>query len=133
MILIQRQRTAIEISWNRQEILDIYNKHNIKSLARYPSKARCLQQYYSKFDGLSLRDIEKLLRHMSSNENDLDTNCTYHDCVINNYTDTELKLKSTVNQYNILKQEYDQLQNKYMELHTKFDDIHAKYVNLSSV
>ena len=95
------------ITWDRREIHDIYNDNGIKRLTRYPAKSRLLHKEYHEFDGLSVTQIEHLLRHMASNDKqedwmyNMDSKGTYNDCVINNYTEDQLKLKNIQNKYNI--------------------------------
>ena len=117
--MIQRRKTETEITWNRQEIQDIYNKHKIKPRTRYPAKSRLLQKEYRKFDGLSVQQIEHLLQYMSSNEGqddwkyNMDRKRTYNDCVVSSYTETELELRNLQKEYNTSKFKHGELYNKY--------------------
>ena len=73
------------MTWNRQEILDIYNNNGYKC-KKYPAKAALLKEQYYKFACIDTMDIEHLLRYMSSNEGKeeftycFDKKLVYNDC-----------------------------------------------------
>ena len=83
--MVQIRKTNIEIRWNRKEILDIYDENGYKQ-KQYPAKAALLKEKYYKFECIDVRDIEHLLRYMSSNEKQqefsycFDKKRVYNDC-----------------------------------------------------
>ena len=120
------------MSWSRQKILDIYNKHGYV-YKKYPSKAKLLQQEFHKFAFLDPMDIEHLLRYMAQNETRTDvTYCinrkrTYNDCKIVNKTDDKLRLEALQNKVDSLKQKYDVLCNNLSDIRNKYEKLIKKY------
>ena len=79
------KRNGIEIAWNRQEMLDVFNNNGYK-YKKYPAKAALLKEKYHKFACIDTMDIEHLLRCMRSNEGKeeftycFDKKLVYKDC-----------------------------------------------------
>ena len=126
-----------EIIWNRKDIEVIWKNKQVKPRARYPAKARALFRNYDKFEGLSIVEIEHLLRCMSSNERqeewvyNMNRKRSYNDCTVSNYTEDQLRLKDIERQYVALQQEHEQLVNEYEEIYKKFNSIYSKFVKLN--
>ena len=59
LFLVQIRRTDIEMRWNGNEILDIYNENGYKH-KQYPAKAALLKEKCYKFDSI---DVRKLSTH----------------------------------------------------------------------
>ena len=82
-----KKRKIIKISWNRKEVLDIYDTYKNK-YEQYLANACSLKVKFYKFAHLDVRDIKHLICHVTLNESTTELECsidrkrTYNDCNI---------------------------------------------------